>query len=258
MSFSGAPVLLAASHGTSDAIGQAAVAALVRAVAVAAPQLIVRASFVDVQQPDVPSAIQRLPRTLPVVVVPLLLSAGFHVHVDLADAARAAAPRPVTVAGALGPDPRLTVILAERLHRAGLRPGDQVVLAAAGSSESAAVEDCRAVGRQLAERLGQRVTVGFLSAASPRLADAVAEVRASAAGARVVVASYLLAPGYFAGLANTAGADLVSAPLLAEGEQPPTALVEVIIDRYAAAMAQARARARATATATASSVRRAA
>jgi len=64
---------------------------------------------VDVEQPDVPSALgdaARAGRADRAVVVPLLLSAGYHVYVDLAEAA-AAAPLPTAVTAALGPDPRL-------------------------------------------------------------------------------------------------------------------------------------------------------
>ena len=41
-------------------------------------------AFVDVQQPDVSSVLDRLGDVHAAVVVPLLLSAGYHVHVDLA------------------------------------------------------------------------------------------------------------------------------------------------------------------------------
>ncbi|TFC03531.1 cobalamin biosynthesis protein CbiX [Cryobacterium adonitolivorans] len=240
-----APVLLATSHGTSDPAGQRAVLALVDAVAAAAPHLAVRGGYVDVQSPDVPTCLRaiatgsghadRAPADAdgadrPVVIVPLLLSAGYHVRVDLAEAA-AAAVQPVRVTGALGPDPRLARILADRLHEIGLEPNDTVVLAAAGSTDAGAVADCHTAGGQLAAVLGRAVTVGFISAARPRLADAVRAARAGAPG-RVVVATYLLAPGYFAGLAENCGADAVSRPLLVDGQEPPRELVDVVIDLY--------------------------
>ncbi|POH64202.1 cobalamin biosynthesis protein CbiX [Cryobacterium zongtaii] len=243
-----APVLLATSHGTSDPAGQRAVLALVEAVAAAAPHLTVRGGYVDVQSPDVPSCLRAIAAEScpsdtgptdsgpaddtdrPVVIVPLLLSAGYHVRVDLAEAA-ADAGQPVRVTGALGPDWRLARILADRLHEVGLRPDDTVVLAAAGSTDADAVADCHAMGNRLAAVLGRPVTVGFISAAQPRLADAVLAARA-AAPVRVVVATYLLAPGYFAGLAERCGADVVSRPLLVDGEAPPRELVDVVIDLY--------------------------
>ncbi|MGO4784418.1 sirohydrochlorin chelatase [Cryobacterium sp. W22_MBD10_FK3] len=245
-----APVLLATSHGTSDPAGQRAVLALVDAVAAAAPQLAVVGGYVDVQSPDVPTCLTGIAdgsalrgsaadAGRPVVIVPLLLSAGYHVRVDLAEAA-AEAGQPVRVTGALGPDPRLARILADRLHEIHLRPDDRVVLAAAGSTDANAVADCHTMGAQLAAVLGRPVTVGFISAARPRLADAVLETRAAltagaAASGRVVVATYLLAPGYFAGLAENCGADAVSRPLLVDGEAPPRHLVDVVVDLYTSA-----------------------
>ncbi|WEO78579.1 CbiX/SirB N-terminal domain-containing protein [Cryobacterium sp. SO2] len=237
-----APVLLATSHGTSDPAGQRAVLALVEAVAAAAPQLTVVGGYVDVQSPDVPTCLAGIAAgpaeggssaDRPVVIVPLLLSAGYHVRVDLAEAA-AEAGQPVRVTGALGPDPRLARILADRLCELDLQRDDTVVLAAAGSTDANAVTDCHTLGEQLAVVLGRPVTVGFISAAQPRLADAVLTARAGAPG-RVVVATYLLAPGYFAGLAENCGADAVSRPLLVDGEAPPRQLVDVVLDLYASA-----------------------
>ncbi len=229
------PALLAISHGTSSPSGAAAVAALVEAVAQARPEVAVAGGFVDVQQPDVPTVLGGLPAGAPAVVVPLLLSAGYHVHVDLAQ--DAAAVEGVTVAPALGPDDRLVELLARRLAEAGLRHDDAVVLAAAGSSDARALADCVETAHRLANVLRRSVTVGYISAAGPRLADAVAATRAAHPHCRVVVASYLLAPGYFADLAAAAGADVTSAPLLAAGASPPTELVEIVLERHAAASA---------------------
>lgn len=238
----GAPALIAASHGTSHPDGQRAVAALVVAVAAAAhasrvstEPVTVRESFVDVQQPDVRKSLGKLDPGVDAVVVPLLLSAGYHVRVDLARDARETRDRRVTIAGALGPDPRLARLLARRLAEAGLAPDDVVVLAAAGSTDQNAVEDCHVAGAQLAELLGRPVAVGFVSAATPRLADAVSAARRGAADGRVVLATYLLAPGYFAELASSAGADLVTAPLLRADETVPGELVDVVLDRFSAA-----------------------
>jgi sirohydrochlorin ferrochelatase len=230
---SGQPALVAVSHGTNDPAGRRAVASLVAAVSARAKRG-VHAAFVDVQQPDVADALARSDsEERPAVIVPLLLSAGFHVNVDLARAAALAAPREVSVAAALGPDLRLARILARRLGEAGLLPGDSIVLAAAGSTDAGAVSDCFTMGALLSGVLGGRaVSVGFMSAAEPRLTEAIAAAKQTARG-RVVVASYLLAPGYFAGLARSAGADLVSAPLLAVGAEPPEEIVDIVLDRYA-------------------------
>ncbi len=52
---------------------------------------------------------------------------------------------------------------------------------------------------------------------------------------RVVVVSYLLAPGYFADLAAAAGGDVTTPPLLVDGDPVPSELVDVVIERYVAA-----------------------
>lgn len=229
-----APALVAASHGTDSPEGRAAIASLVAAVAASVPSPVLPA-FVDVQQPDVPSVLAGLETERDAVVVPLLLSAGYHVHVDLAEAAEATG---AGVASALGPDDRLVDVLVRRLEEAGLDDGDVVVLAAAGSTEPRAVEACRAMGRRLSRRVGHEVLVGFISAAEPTLADAVASARAEHGDARVVVSRYLLAPGCFSDLAAACGADLVTAPLLeAEGE-PPREIVSIVASRFAQAMGE--------------------
>jgi len=224
------PALAAISHGTSSASGQRAVAALVSAVAAARGDLAVAGGFVDVQQPDVAATLERIAG--PTAVVPLLLSAGYHVHVDLR---RALASFPgSTLATALGPDDRLVDILERRLSEAGLRDGDRVVLACAGSSDSRAVADCFDMGERMSRRLGRDVRVGFISAASPRLDEAVDLERAR--GGRVVVSTYLLAPGYFADLAASTVAEVTTSPLLRADERPPTELVDLVLDRYAGAL----------------------
>jgi sirohydrochlorin ferrochelatase len=220
------------SHGTSSPEGQAAVAGLMAAVEAALPDVAVAAGFVDVQHPDTEETLAGLPAGEPVTVVPLLLSAGYHVHVDLTDSVRAAGARAVTLGGALGPDARLTELLHRRLQEAGLTPRDSLVLAVAGSSDVRAVEDCRAVAEQLAAASGHRVTLGFLSAAEPTLADAITQARTAAPGERVVVSSYLLAPGYFQDLAAAAGGDVTTAPLLEAGMPAPQQVVDVVVDRY--------------------------
>ncbi|MCY7405319.1 MAG: cobalamin biosynthesis protein CbiX [Cryobacterium sp.] len=226
--------LVAISHGTNSPDGRAAIATLVEAVAFARPDLSVTGGFVDVQQPDVVSSLDGIHSGCAAVVVPLLLSAGYHVHVDLQRETRAHS-RVTAVSPALGPDDRLIDVLEHRLRAAGFDqklPGQEVVLSAAGSSDARAVNDCRTVGAQLERRLGVRVTVGFLSAATPRLACAVTAARIRSQ--QVTVSTYLMAPGFFFDLtrAQSAGAERVTAPLLLPGEPAPVPLVDLVIDRY--------------------------
>ena len=233
-----APALVGISHGTSSPVGQAAVAGLVAAVARARGDLGVTGGFVDVQQPDVAATVGSVDTYRGGVIVPLLLSAGYHVHVDLRRELDAIDDRRTALARALGPDDRLVTVLARRLREAGLRPGDRVVLGCAGSSDARAVEDCREMGARLSRSLGLEVRVGFISAAHPRLPVAVEQERAEAPGARVIVSTYLLAPGYFADLASQAGADATTAPLLAAEMPAPDELVDLVLDRYSEAVAR--------------------
>lgn len=222
-----APALLAISHGTDNADGRAAVERLVQAVAQAAPDLTVRLGHVDVQQPDVAASLAALGER-PTVIVPLLLSAGYHVHVDLA---RATGHRDdVTVSAALGPDRRLVEVLAARIAEADADTGAAVVLAVAGSSDERANDDCRRTGELLAAHLGRPVSVGFLAAAEPGLAAAIAVAAASAPA--VVIATYLLAPGYFHDrTVSLAAGRPVARPLLDAGPPAP-ALVDLVLERY--------------------------
>ena len=233
-----APALVGISHGTSSPVGQAAVSGLVAAVARARPELAVSAGFVDVQAPDVAETLDAVRSDLDGVVVPLLLSAGYHVHVDLRRELDAVDGRRTALARALGPDDRLVAVLVRRLAAAGLRRGDRVVLACAGSSDPRAVEDCREMGARLSRALGAEVRVGFISAAHPRVPVAIEGERAAHPGSRVIVSTYLLAPGYFADLAAAAGGDLATAPLLAAGEPAPPELVDLVVDRYHEAVAR--------------------
>jgi sirohydrochlorin ferrochelatase len=251
------PVLVGCSHGTDDAAGRAAIAAVLEGVRRRRPDLDVREAFVDVQQPEVADVVgdavaerghgtavaERGHSTATAgtgtagtaaVVVPLLLSAGFHTHVDIA---RAVAGTPGAVAsGTLGPDDRVVAVLVDRLREAGAGPGDAVVLAAAGSSDARASTAVEAVADALRRRWPHGpVTVGYGSAARPSVPEAVVAARALVGtGGRVVAASYLLAPGFFHDRVARAGADVVTAPLA-----PDERLVDVVLDRYDCASAAA-------------------
>lgn len=230
-----APVPIGCSHGTSDPAGRAAVRAILGGVREVRPDLEVREAFVDVQEPAVADVVSEVVmsdggRSRDAVVVPLLLSGGFHVNVDIAEAVadRGAGAGRAAAATALGPDDRLLEIAAERLRDAGTHPDDAVVVAAAGSSRPEAARDVEHVVAGLRMIHPGPVTVGFGAMARPSVADAVTAARARAP--RVVVLAYLLAPGYFYDRVTEAGADLVTPPLA-----PDPRLVEIVLDRYAEA-----------------------
>jgi len=219
------PALVAVAHGTRDPGGAAVVEALLERVRALRPGLTVRAAYVEITPPSLPDVLAALDGRS--VVVPLLLAPGYHSTVDIP---RAAAVRPqATVAPVLGPDPLLADALADRLDEAGRLPGDAVVLAAAGSGDPAATVAAEQQARMLATRTGDPVTVAYGSSVRPDVPTAVAAARRAGA-ARVAVAAYLLAPGFFATRLAAAGADLVSAPL-----GPHPAVVRLVLARYDAA-----------------------
>jgi sirohydrochlorin ferrochelatase len=225
------PVLVACSHGTADPAGQRELERLRAAVAAARPGVRVLAAYVDVQQPTVAEVVRGLADGgRSGVVVPLLLSAGYHVQVDVAGAVEASAGHAVA-AEPLGPDGVLVRVLAQRLAEAGRDPGDTVILAAAGSSDPRSTADVERVARGLGELLGASVRAGYLSAARPAVDDVVAEARARGHG--VTVACYLLAPGHLHSRLAGLDADRVSAPLL-----PHPSLTDLVLRRYDAAAAR--------------------
>lgn len=219
--------LIACSHGTNDPAGQDAVRRLISDVRALLPEVRVVAAVVDVEQPQIDEVIAREAPRDDVIVVPLLLSVGYHTAVDIARAvathanARQAKP--------LGTHPLIVDVLAARLTDAlpsGWLPGDHVVLSAAGSSNPAALEDVEAVARMLRPNVPAPVTVGYASASVPRIRDAVAHARARGAE-RVIAASHVLAPGFFARLVSGAGADAVSLPLA-----PDPRIAQVVVERF--------------------------
>ena len=228
-----APVLVACAHGTRNPTGRRLIAELALAARALRPGLGTTAAFVDVQPPTVVDVLAGLGRSA--VVVPVLLSGGYHVHVDIAGAVQAHPD--VLTARPLGPDLRLAQVLHDRLVVAGADPTDPttaVVVAAAGSSDPRATADVEDTADLLQRTWAGPVTTGYGSAAQPAVPDAVATARGAGAE-RVVVAAYLLAPGHFRDKLDAAGADLVTDPLL-----PDERIAAVLLDRYDAAIAAAR------------------
>lgn len=221
------PVLVACSHGTRSQRGAAAVAALVEGVRRTVPRIEVVETFVDVQTPFLPDVLDALAGR-PAVVVPLLLSAGFHVHHDVANAV---ATQPDHFAAApLGPHRTLVDLLAARLGEAGLRDDDVVVMGASASSDVRAIAEMRTTATALSDRIGRVVPLGHVGHCGTSLDELVSGARHP--GRRVVVATHLLAPGHFHDAILRTGADIVAAPLLDE-RRPDPRLVSLVVERYA-------------------------
>lgn len=206
------PTLVLAAHGTRSAEGEETVRALASLVRRQRPGTRVEPAFLEISRPLLADLLPTLDG--PVTVVPLLLAGGYHVHIDLPEVIARTRPDAL-VARPLGPHPLLAGALVRGLVRAGLRATDAVILGAAGSSDPAALADVRAAARMLAVRLGRPVTAAFASAGTPTIAQALERARGGPAR-RVAIASYLLAPGFFHGRLEQAGADLVTPPLGAD------------------------------------------
>ena len=219
------PALVAVAHGSRNPAVEDSTRALARQVTRLAPHLDVRVAFLAhgaMALADELDAAGADP-----VLVPLLLSTGYHVTADLAAAAQAAGAR---LAPPLGPDELLARALAARLAQAGVPARTPVVLAAAGSSDPQAAKDVAQQAGLLSAGLGAPVEPAFATGAPPSVPDAVREL-ATATGRPVAVASYLMAPGEFHDQLHRAGAAWVTAPL---GDHP--AVAGLIVDRYRVAV----------------------
>jgi len=206
------PRLLVAAHGTVSAAGRSTIEALRSAVAAARPAVQVDLCFLDVADPRLPDALDERPT----VVVPALLTTGYHV---LTDIPAAVAPHPATIlARHLGPHPLLIDALVDRL---GDADAASTVLVCAGSSRAEAVAEIDAAAALLAARVGNPVTVATMGDDLPAVLAAIDQP--------FRVATYLLCEGHFVDTltAAVAGRGVASAPLGAH-----QAVVELIWLRY--------------------------
>ena len=223
------PALVAIAHGTRNPAGPTLVEAVVARVRKRVPDVPVRVGYVELNTPVLPDVVAALDG--PAVVVPLLLSTGHHVRHDLPEGA---GQHPV--AGTLGPDPLLAGVLQLRLLAANARPGQAVVLLAAGSSDPRALDDTQAAARLLEERWGGPVRAAHLSGRGPDLATVVARLRAEGHPSPAV-ACYLLAPGCFHGRARAQARELgLTAVTDVLGDHPY--LAELVVRRYRETLAR--------------------
>ncbi|KAA0932134.1 MULTISPECIES: sirohydrochlorin chelatase [Streptomyces] len=225
------PALVLVGHGSRDPRALSTIRALMERIRALRPGLPVHLGHIELNEPLLPDALAAL-GTGDAVLVPLLLSRGYHVKQDIPEAA-AASPARTRIAAPLGPHPLLVETLHARLVEAGWRTPDAarrresaVVLAAAGSRDPDAAVDTRRTAAMLAERLGVPVVPAYASAAAPTVPQAV---RALAARGRhrVAVASYFTAPGRFSTECAAAAPWLAAAPLGAH-----QAMAHLTLHRY--------------------------
>lgn len=213
------PPLVLAVHGTHDPDGIRTSGELRALVAGRLPGVQVHLGWADLLTPTLTQTLELLGHC---VVVPVFLTTGYHVVVDIPAAVEASGRR-ARVTGRVGDG--LVPALADRVAEAGGH-GDAVVLAAAGSRRAASVREVHSAAERLAVLLGVPVEPAFLTAAEPTVPAALASLAARGLD-DVVVASYLLAPGAFHTRLRGLAPGRVTAPL---GAHP--LLVEAIVERY--------------------------
>jgi sirohydrochlorin ferrochelatase len=239
--------LVAVAHGSKDPRAAACVGELISLVRsrYARPGMELHTAYLGHAAPLLPQVLGSIEPGRKVTVLPLLLTAAYHSKTDI-PRMLARTPHLVTYADPLGPHPLLLRALERRLAEAGAdlsgggRGATGVVLAAAGSSDPEANATIAQLAAQWqAERGWHAVRPAYASAASPTVTEAVAALRRDGAR-RVVVATYLLAPGFFADRirreARSGGVPAVSAAL---GAAPEVA--SVVLDRYLTARSSSRA-----------------
>ncbi|WP_129666980.1 sirohydrochlorin chelatase [Phytoactinopolyspora endophytica] len=223
---SGNVSLIAAAHGTRDPEGPVVLEELLDEVRLRAPGVDVRIAYVDVIGPMLDEVLAEVGGAP--VVVPMFLASGYHVRVDVPDAVETTGGT-ARVTPALGPDDAVVSAVADRLREVSARNGglpDAVVLAAAGSSDDAALGEVEVAAAKLAELLDRDVVAGYITTATPTVEEAVESLRV-AGHERVGVATYLLAPGLFLRRLDGVGADVVAPPI---GVHP--AVVDLVVNRY--------------------------
>ena len=248
-------------HGTADPVGAAETRAVGRLVAALLPGVPVEVGFLEVIGPSIPDALAALAARgcRAAVAAPLLLFTAGHARRDIPAALAAggqAAGVAILQAAALGCHPRI-VDLARRRRREAVRGRDAVPAAASGlvmigrgSSDPLAL-------RQLLEFTGATfaagpdacphdlecagVGFGFVAAAEPRLAAALAAAAMGPGVRRVVVQPHLLFRGHVE--------DQVAAAVATARERHPALewivasrlgadpdVAEVLVDRIAEAL----------------------
>jgi sirohydrochlorin ferrochelatase len=227
------------AHGSADPRAAAAIGELIPLVArrasergLSVPGL--RVAYLGHAAPSVPQVMRALEPDVPVTVLPLLLTAAYHSKTDIPRLlARVGAGRRITYGEPLGPHPLLLRALERRLPEVAFgEPAETgVVLAAAGSTDPEANATVARLAAQWQASAGwYAVRPAYASAVGPDPATAVTQL-CEAGARRVVVASYLLAPGLFADRIRdaslAAGAAAVT-PVL--GASPEVA--DVVLDRY--------------------------
>jgi sirohydrochlorin cobaltochelatase len=231
-------VLLGVAHGSRDDRSQEVVRDLLVRAVTFRPALRAEPAYIDNASPSIAAALAALAGdgVQDVAVVPLLLTAASHSKTDVAasvQAGRLAHPEMrIRYGRPLGPHPVVVDVLAQRLHEAGARPDDPVVLAAGGSLDPDANAHVAATARLLWERrAGGPVDIAFASTTGPTVPEALERLRLLGFR-RAAVASCFLGPGRLPDVVSR-GAVVGGLDVVVSGPLGSTdALAALVLDRY--------------------------
>jgi sirohydrochlorin ferrochelatase len=220
--------LIVVAPGSRNPAASRTVEALVARLRYRLPDVFVRVAYAGVNRPSLTEALAEAPANT--VVVSLLLGMGLDAEGDLA-----AALDGRLVAESLGPDRLLTGVLEQRLLSAGARPGQPVLLVAAGSHDARARGEAGRAARLLEERWGGPVRTAHLTGLGHRMSEIVTELGSHRLAAPAV-APYLLTAGYLHDKARR-DAHALGLTVVADvlGDHPDVA--ETVTRRYRGALA---------------------
>ena len=190
----------------------------------------VHEAYVDVQEPTPGTVAASLAGEQQAVIVPLLLSTGYHTQIDLKKAAEQSAASETLIAAPLGPSAALAKLQRTRLTQIGWEGYGDTVMAAAGSSRPDGRDAVQLQSEIFSTLLSQYVPYGFVADIEPQIETVVEEDLAD------YVSSYLLGRGHFQNhilkMAEENPNLLVAEPLLVPGDRDAARVVaEVAVQR---------------------------
>lgn len=223
--------LVILAHGSCDPAAARTVEAVAARVRLRLSGVPVRTAYAGINRPSLAEVLADLDDDAVMVPLPCAQDAA---RSDAVPAWGGPIAEPL-VAEPLGSDRLVAGVLRQRLFGAGARPGQPVVLVAAGSAYASSQGDTVRAAQLLEETWRGPVRAAHLAGCGPRMCEVVAEFRARGV-APPAVAPYLVAPGQFhtraRNDARSLGLELVADVL---GDHPHVA--EALARRYRATAA---------------------
>ncbi len=225
--------IIATSHGTNNQQGRQSISLIRQELAAVLQEslpgkFLVHEAYVDVQEPALDRVVANFSQQERLIIVPLLLSAGYHTEVDIKRAA-ALCPAQVCIAGALGPSADLAKLQRSRINQTGWDGRGDCLMAAAGSSRGDGRDAALMQADVLSALLARPVPHGFIADIEPRIAELIGRLRPA------VISSYLLAEGHFQqklkGLAQEGSCRLTAPLVTADDRQAARVVAQVALQR---------------------------